>query len=116
MGRVCWGAAVLVVLVHCASGPGLDPTPERPKVGCILPTMRQQGQVQGKLLPEVVRIIGVTSFEDGQRYKVLRAGEFDTARWQPWEREKIRFNGCGMEVEAFRDLMRASKPTGEEER
>lgn len=78
-----------------------DPTPERPRIGCLMPTIEQQSQVPGKLLPEIVRVIGFTSAEDGHRAKILRAGQFDVTKWQPWPEKSIRYVGCGPEAEAY---------------
>lgn len=80
-----------------------DPAPDHPKFGCIYPTANQNARADGKLLPEIVRVIGVTSPEDGERWKVLRAGEYDPKKWQPWPKNAIRFTGCGVQMEAFRE-------------
>jgi hypothetical protein len=110
-GRACWVAAFIVVLIHCSSalGPEPDPTPDRPRVACIadspLPAMQLRKATGTRLLPEVVRVIGVTSGEDGERWKVLRAGEFDATQWQPWPKEKIQFTGCGPEADASREVL-----------
>lgn len=109
-GRACWAAAVLVVLIHCASGPSIqqDPTTERPKVGCILPTASQQARIAGRLLPETVLVIGVTSMEDGERWKVVRAPDFNHEEWEPHGREAIKF-GSRCQVGSTLDQFSAAR-------
>ena len=95
------------VFISCASAPPprRTPTVESPDIGCILPTLAQRGKVPGTLLPEIVRVIGITPIEDGERLKVLRAGEFNPSNWQPWPKELIHFGAiCGREADAFREL------------
>jgi hypothetical protein len=113
-GRACWVAAFIVVLIHCSSfrsRPEPDPTPDRPKVACIadspLPAMQLRKATGTRLLPEIVRVIGVTDGEDGERWKVLRSGEYDATQWQPWPKEKIQFSGCGPEADAFAQVIAA---------
>lgn len=95
------GGALLTGVARCAMTALLlpDPTPEHPRVGCIADSpfeSRQKHTVEGnRILPEMVRVIGVTSAEDGERWKVLRAGERDPRAWQPWEKSRIQFYGCG---------------------
>lgn len=105
-GRACWAAAFVVVLINlnCATALEQDPTPERPKVGCILATQKQQSQVSGRLMPEKVIVIGITSAEDGERWKVLRGPDFALDDWQPHDREAIHF---GARCESGSAFMRA---------
>ena len=111
-GRTWWVAALLLITVQCVTSLRPDPTPERPWVGCIADSPfvpfvpRQKLSASGaRMLPEVVRVIGTTSIEDGERWKVLRAGEFNVKNWQPWAKGKIQFAGCGPEAEAVREVM-----------
>lgn len=110
-GRACWVAAVLLVWIGCMTTMRPDPTLEHPWVGCIadspLAIAQRPAPGGGRLLPEVVRVIGATSGEDGERWKVLRAGEFNPERWQPWEKEKIQFQGCGAEADAVQQVFAA---------
>lgn len=90
----------------------IDPTATRPRVGCIasspFPAFQAKHKVSGsRLLPEIVRVIGVTSLEDGERWKVLRQGETDPENWVPYARGEIQFGGgCGPEAAAFEELQR----------
>lgn len=82
---------------------------EHPVVACIADSpfaARQLNPITGgRVLPEVVRVGGLTSMEDGQRAKVLRAGETDPGAWQPWPVEKLQTRGCGQEAEAMREAV-----------
>jgi hypothetical protein len=78
-----------------------EPTREHPKIGCITSTLRELASVAGKMLPEIVRVIGTYSSD---KWMVLRSGEFNERHWQPWPKEKIRFIGCGREADAFREI------------
>jgi hypothetical protein len=110
-----------VLASACASAPPPIPTPEKPRVGCIPATMKQQGSVPGRLLPETVYVIGMTSGADGERWMVIRGtylkgvcqGENLKDRhacpWLPYDMDAIKFMGCGRETDAFRDLLRQSE-------
>jgi hypothetical protein len=123
------GAAVAVAsslgLSACATSHlAADPTPLHPKIACIadspLPAAQLSKRTGNRLLPEVVRLIGVTPAEDGERWMVVRGGFYDSAKcagenlhdrskcdWQPWPKEKIQTGpGCGPEANAFRELQR----------
>lgn len=99
----------VIGLGGCASAIPPDPTPERPRIACIadspLPARQISKGSGNRLLPEIVRVIGVTTAEDGERWKVLRAGEFDPEKWQPWPKRKIQFHGCGPEAEAVKEVV-----------
>jgi hypothetical protein len=114
--RACWVAGMLLVAIHCATAPELVPTPERPTIGCIADSPfigRQKTSHEGnRLLPEIVRLIGMTSPEDGERWKVLRQGEQNPDNWQPWPKEKIQTGrACGPEADAFREIAARKVPT-----
>jgi hypothetical protein len=79
----------------------LEPTADHPQLGCIASTMNQQVHVEGKLLPEIVRVIGRY---DALQVKVLRAGVYDPAQWVPMPAAAIRFVGCGREIDAYREI------------
>lgn len=120
-------AASMVVLnlAGCASSHvPTDPTPAHPKIACIadspLPAAQLSKRTGNRLLPEIVRLIGVTSPEDGERWMVMRGGFYNPAKcagenihdrskcdWQPWPKEKIQTIGCGPEANAFRELQRS---------
>lgn len=102
-------ALFFALMAGCGSTHPIDPSPEHPRIGCIKPTQRQRIGVEGKILPEVVRIIGTTPPEDGERWKVLRSGEYDATKWQPWSKESISFVGCGSEAAAFREVIGADR-------
>jgi hypothetical protein len=67
----------------------------------------------GRLLPEIVRVIGVTPFEDQERWMVVRGtyiaancrGEAlkdrSKCEWVPYPREAIKFVGCGPEAAGY---------------
>lgn len=114
-------AAILAisVLASCASAPRADPTPERPRVGCIadspFPVRQKLSPGGSRLLPEIVRVIGVTSMEDGERWMIVRGGAYsaqacadpwdrERCEWVPMEKEHIQFSGCGPEAEAVREV------------
>ena len=108
-------AVLCAALAGCSSLPPLprDPTPERPIVACIADSPfapKQKLSATGnRLLPEIVRLIGVTPDADGGRWMVLRAGEFDPENWQPWEKSRIQTFGCGPEADAMREVMDGSR-------
>jgi hypothetical protein len=78
-----------------------QPTVDRPIFGCIAPTLGQQSHVEGKLMPEIVRVIGRY---DELQVKVLRAGVFDPEKWVPMPSASVRFVGCGREIDAYRQV------------
>ena len=79
-------------LTGCAPAHDLaTPTPEKPRVGCLLATQEQQAKVAGRLLPETVLVIGETPPEDGERWKVIRAPDWNPDEWLPYERTVVRF-------------------------
>jgi hypothetical protein len=84
-----------------------DPTPKHPRVGCIPPTLRESGSVPGRLQPRIVRVIGTY---DAENWKVLMPGVYDTAKWVPVPMTSVRYVGCGVEAEAFRQLI--TQPQG----
>jgi hypothetical protein len=97
-------AAVLTTafLFSCSSADAArPPSPEHPKVGCIAPTLRQSGSHEGKILPEIVIVTGETPIDDGARWIVLRAPDFDPKKWEPHSKEEIVF---GARCKAGRDL------------
>ena len=111
-GRACWAAVFIVVLIHCASQPKLrpDPTPEKPWVACIadapFPILRAKSPTGNRYLPEIVKIIGYTPLEDGNRFKVLPRNERDPEKWLPFAQEKIQFPPhCGPEQSAYVSLV-----------
>lgn len=108
-----------------------DPTPSHPIIACIAdapleggdgPAYRKfqkknmQARGQRVTLPEIVRLIGVTSFEDGSRWMVMRGVYFaehcsgenlydrSLCDWQPWPKEKIQLKGCGAEAQALKEM------------
>jgi hypothetical protein len=117
---------IVVGIAGCASSRiASDPTPENPKVACLadspLPAAQLSKRTGNRLVPEIVRLIGVTSAEDGERWMVVRGGFYDPAKcagpnvhdrskcdWQPWPKEKVQTIGCGPEASAFKELQRAS--------
>lgn len=123
-GALAFFVAILALAARCAVVPP-DPTPDRPRVGCIadspLAPMQRRAPGGARLLPEVVRVIGTTSFEDGERWMVIRgvyiaanckgANVYDREKcdWQPFAREAIQFHGCGPEAAIAMDLMRAAE-------
>lgn len=62
--------------------------------------VRAKTEKNGRMLPEVVRVIGVYESPSGEQWKVLRSGEFNVDNWQPWPKRKIQFFGCGPEADA----------------
>ena len=90
-----------------------DPTPEKPKVGCLLATPDQQARVGGRILPETVLIIGTTSFEDGGRWKVVRAPDWNQEEWLPYANDAVHF-GARCRIGNVSSLVDASRagPTG----
>ena len=114
----------IVALASCTSAPRPDPTPEHPRVGCIADSpfpARQKLSLGGsRLLPEIVRIIGSTSLEDGERWMIVRGGAYsaqacadpwdrERCEWLPYDKREIQTGGaCGPEADAHRDLMAAS--------
>lgn len=117
------GIGVLVYLtalllpVRCSSVP-VEPSPENPRVACIAKTpfapFQKASPNGSRLLPEIVRVIGKTSPEDGERWKVVRgiyfadkcAGELvndlDSCEWLPFAQAEIQFVGCGPEADSIR--------------
>lgn len=89
-------ALVGAALAGCASAPVrvplATPTPDNPRVGCILPTTKQGALVEGKIQPEKVYWIGVTSIDDGERLMIIRPS-FDEKEWIPMERGAVVFDG-----------------------
>lgn len=114
VGGVIAGLAWVMGMAACRPRYAVvaDPTVARPRVGCIatspFPAFQAKHKVSGsRLLPEIVRVIGVTSIEDGERWKVLRQGETDPEKWVPYSRTEIQFGGgCGPEAAAFEELQR----------
>jgi hypothetical protein len=92
-----------IIAAHTAD----DPTPEHPRIGCIPPTLRESGSRDGKLLPRIVRVIGTY---DAEHWKVLMPGVYDTTKWVPVPMTSVRYAGCGVEAEAFRQLI--TQPQG----
>ena len=106
-------ALVSISLLSCGSLPPKERvcSPDHPCIGCVLPTMNQQSHVEGKLLPSIVRVIGQTSPEDGERWKVLKDGEQNPSRWVPMDQETVRFGAvCGMEARSFEDIFQRQEP------
>jgi hypothetical protein len=118
---ICIAACALVIgLSGCATsahGPRPDPTPDAPWIGCIakspFPAMQKHTPGGSRLLPEIVRIIGLTPIEDGERLMVIR-GVYTPAKcrgdllwnrtscdWQPFAREEVQTRGCGPEASAY---------------
>jgi hypothetical protein len=98
-----------------------DPTPQDPQVWCIadspIPAAQLNRRTGNRLLPELVRVIGRTSPEDGERLMVIRGvyvaakclGELlwdrQSCDWQPWPVEKLqRGAACGPEASALIEL------------
>jgi hypothetical protein len=101
-GRVVVIVMAMAAITDCASvAPPPDPSFEAPRVGCRADSFGKSGPNGGKLLPVIVRIIGVTPAEDGERWKVLLPGEFDPENWVPMAKEEIRFVMCGPEAEGY---------------
>lgn len=109
--------AVVVLITGCASASQPDPTPQRPQIACIsessVPQMNPR--TGGKVLPEIVRLIGVTSAEDGERWKVVRGlynadacaldVDGDACGWLPYDRSQIKTGAvCGPESVAMLEL------------
>jgi hypothetical protein len=86
-------AALAAFCVSCASAPIDYGSPEHPKVGCFTATPKQNASIAGKFMPETVISIGLTSMEDGERVKVLRAPDFNPEKWEPHPKEEIVFGG-----------------------
>ena len=96
------------------------PTPDHPRVGCIgaapdalcdgpacreLAKKNRHNKGQRVLMPEIVLVVGVTSVQDGERWKVLRQGERDPEKWLPYRRDEVVFDRCGAEADAYREVM-----------
>jgi hypothetical protein len=115
-----------LLLSSCATP--VPASPDSPKVACIAksPFAAAQGKPGpngGRLLPEVVRVIGVTSMEDGERWKVVRGtyiaakcrgelvNDFSSCEWVPFDRDQIQFVGCGKEADSIRQIALAEEAT-----
>ena len=83
-----------------------EPSVSHPKVGCIVSTLDQESHVAGKLLPEIVRVIG-TYEHNSDEWMVLRSGERNPAKWVPIPKSDVRFINCG-ESDASRIFARTS--------
>jgi hypothetical protein len=110
------GFALAVFVYVCAlsgcTSTRSEPTPDRPTVACIKPPPFNPA-TGNRVLPEIVRIIGITSPEDGERYMVIRGTYFptncagdllkdrDSCPWLPFQKEQILFI-CGREADAYR--------------
>src|SRR5581483_2855940 len=130
--RCAAGAMLLALLcvnqMSCGSGThGLavdDPTSDRPRIGCIADSPLPQAQIRnrqscGRVLPEIVRIVGTYLDADGvpmldeygnEQWKILRAGEFNPEHWQPWSKKKIQTMGCGPEGDALQLMLQPPQP------
>jgi hypothetical protein len=110
-------AASLLALTGCASV-APDPSPEHPRVACIARGLGQLNPLTGgKVMPEIVRLIGRTSPEDGERWMVVR-GYYNRQAcvsdlmgaecgWLPFHGDEIRIGAvCGPEAQAFIQLDR----------
>jgi hypothetical protein len=89
----------------------IEPTSEQPREGCIPVPPSEQANHAGTIAPEIVRVIGTTSLEDGQRWKVLRGPEFDPRHWLPFERDAIKFGApCRINSPNQFDASRGAPP------
>lgn len=109
--RFALAALVSGFFVACSSAEAVaaPPSPQRPKVGCIVATLRQNGTHEGKILPEVVLVIGSTPIDDGARWIVLRAPDFNAKQWEPHSKEEILFGArckAGAELQQMFDATR----------
>jgi hypothetical protein len=83
---------LLLILAGCASVPKDDPTRDHPRTdGCIVPTLKERSQGEGRRLAEKVLVIGTTPLEDGERWMVVRGPEWNFDEWQPWAHDAITF-------------------------
>lgn len=112
----------VVGLAACSSA-SIPPTPspEDPDVACIGTNSfgKMNPQTGGRVLPEAVHVIGITSPEDGERSKVVR-GVFnqqaciedidgDECGWLPFDSSLIKRGAiCGPEVQALASLRQPS--------
>ena len=94
----------IVAFASCASMPA-DPTPQRPRIGCVADSMAVQSSVPGKLMPRIVRVIGTYEHDDSQ-WMVIFADEYN-GHWVPVDKRLVRFADCGREADAFRELFSA---------
>ncbi len=73
--------------------------------------IRAKTEQNGRILPEIVRVIGIYESSQGDEWKVLRAGEFNPQKWQPWPKDQIQFRGCGPEGDALSAMQRSIEAT-----
>jgi hypothetical protein len=116
-----FAVAIVMGLCRCVSAPPREASIEEPLTGCIMPTLRQSGAHEGKLLPEPVRMIGKTPIDDGHRWMVTRGPDFNPNKWEPHndaalfpnDPGAIHFGAiCGPEVKALDEIFSASRGDG----
>lgn len=62
-------------------------------MGCILPTMKQNAVVEGRIQAEKVLWIGLTSIEDGERLMIVRGPDYNMDKWVPMQPGSVVFDG-----------------------
>lgn len=114
MQRAVLAALIAAVLISCADAPSIDyGSPENPKVGCFVATPKQNATIAGKFQPEIVISIGLTSMEDGERVKVLRAPNFNPEKWEPHSKEELVFGARCRAGSDLQQMFDASRGDGE---